>query len=50
MNNISLAWDPLFPLAILAALAAASVLILAIGLFRRAGGLAWRGQIGRAHV
>ncbi len=43
MNAVSLAWDPLFPATILAALAAASALILALGLFRRAGGLAWRG-------
>ncbi len=42
MNAISLGWDPLFPITVIAALGAVSALILAAGLIRRAGGLALR--------
>ncbi len=43
MNAITIAWDLPIPLTVFIAIAVGAVLILAIGIWRRAPGLAWRG-------
>ena len=42
MSQITLAWDPLLAVEVLAGLALVSVALLALGALRRAPGLAWR--------
>ncbi|MFQ5973593.1 MAG: hypothetical protein ACE5Q3_14795, partial [Alphaproteobacteria bacterium] len=42
MNAFSIGWSPLLPPEVLAALGVAAVLVMALGLFRRAPGLGWR--------
>ncbi len=42
MNALSLGWSPLIPLALLGGLGVLVVAALAIGVFFRAGGIAWR--------